>query len=181
MNTDITIPAAFYDSLVARNLNVPQEQEIRLKGKGKQYVIDRNDHMIPDFIAVAIEEMGFGNPHAENLLRSLEKHGISTGAELPERKPCEPKSVTRKTTAIGDRRNLIVTITPDGDLILRPTGRRKGITISLSAVYSIAVNAEARRIIYDNKKAKKARKMERAAERAAAVINFKANPTSITL
>jgi len=131
------------------------------------------------FIGVAkLEYKHNGSASAENLLRSLERQGIDTGVDLPVR---QAKAVTRKTTAIGDRRNLIVTITPDGELILRPAGRRKGISISLSAVYSIAVNAEARRLIADRKKAKKAKRAERAVEKAAAAINFKANPTSITL
>lgn len=177
---DITIPAAYYDEVAAQDLNaLPQEQEIRLKGKGKQIVIDGNDPKLSLFIGVAkLEYKDNGSASAENLLRSLERQGIYTGAELPVR---QAKSVTRKTTAIGDRRNLIVTITPEGELILRPAGRRKGISISLSAVYSIAVNAEARRIIADRKKAKKAKRAERAVEKAAAAINFKANPTSITL
>jgi predicted metal-binding transcription factor (methanogenesis marker protein 9) len=179
MNTDITIPAAFYDSLVARNINVPQEQEIRLKGKGKQYLIDRNDQQFTTMVVFARQAFKYdGNAHAENLLRSLEKQGIDTGAELPVR---EAKPVTRKTTAIGDRRNLIVTITPEGELILRPAGRRKSVSISLSAVYSIVVNSEARKAIRDAQKARKEKRMARRAERDAAVAAFKSNPTSITL
>jgi hypothetical protein len=180
MNTDITIPAAYYDEVSAQDLNaLPQEQEIRLKGKGKQYVIDRNDPKLALFIGVAkLEYKDNGSASAENLLRSLEKQGVDTGADLPVR---EPKPVTRRTTAQGDRRDLIVTITPDGDLILRPAGRRKSVSISLSAVYSLAVNAEARKAIALAKAKRKERKAERRAERDAAVMAFKANPTQITL
>jgi hypothetical protein len=179
MNTEIAIPAAFYDSLVKRNLNVPQEQEIRLKGKGKQYLIDRNDQQFTTLVVFARQAFKYdGNAHAENLLRSLERQGVDTGAVLPERKV---KPVTRKTTAIGDRRNLIVTITPEGELILRPAGRRRSVSISLSAVYSIAVNAEARQAIAAAKKKRKERAIERRAVKAAAAINFRNNPNSITL
>jgi DNA-binding MarR family transcriptional regulator len=180
MNTDITIPAAYYDEVSAQDLNaLPQEQEIRLKGKGKQYVIDRNDPKLALFIGVAkLEYKDNGSASAENLLRSLEKQGVDTGADLPVR---EPKPVTRRTTAQGDRRNLIVTITPEGELILRPAGRRRSVSISLSAVYSIAVNAEARQAIAAAKKKRKERSIERRAVKAAAAINFKNNPNSITL
>jgi len=180
MNTDITIPAAYYDEVSAQDLNaLPQEQEIRLKGKGRQYVIDRNDPKLALFIGVAkLEYKDNGSSSAENLLRSLKRQGIDTGVELPCR---QPKAVTRKTTAIGDRRNLIVTITPDGELILRPAGRRKSVSISLSAVYSIVVNSDARKAIKDAQKARKEKRMSRRAERDAAVIAFKTNPTSITL
>jgi len=179
MTTDIIIPAAYYDSLVEKGIPVPQEQEIRRKGKGKQYIIDRNDQQLSMMVVHARQHFKLvGNPHAESLLRALEKQGIDTGADLPDRKV---KAVTRKTTAIGDRRNLIVTITPEGELILRPSGRRKSVSISLSAVYSIVVNAEARKAISDAKKARKEKRMARRAERDAAVAAFKANPTSITI
>jgi hypothetical protein len=180
MNTDITIPAAYYDEVAAQDLNaLPQEQEIRLKGKGKQYIIDGNDPKLALFIGVAkLEYKDNGSASAENLLRSLERQGIDTGADLPVRKA---KPVTRRTTAQGDRRNLIVTITPEGELILRPAGRRKSVSISLSAVYSIVVNSEARKAIRDAQKARKEKRMARRAERDAAVAAFKSNPTSITL
>jgi hypothetical protein len=177
---EITIPAAYFDELAAKDLNaLPQDQEIRLKGKGKQYVINRNDPKLAVFIGIAkLEYKDCGSASAENLLRALEKQGVPTGANLPVR---EAKPVTRKTNAIGDRRNLIVTITPDGDLILRPAGRRKSISISLSTVYTLAVNAEARKAIAVAKAARKERKAQRRAERDAAVLAFKANPSQITL
>jgi hypothetical protein len=179
MNTELTIPAAFYDSLYEKGISVPQEQEIRRKGKGKQYIIESNDQHLSMMVVHARQQFKLvGNPHAENLLRALERQGIDTGADLPVRKA---KAVTRKTNAIGDRRNLIVTITPEGDLILRPAGRRKSVSISLSAVYSLAVNAEARQAIRAQQKARKEKRMARRAERDAAVLAFKANPTSITL
>ena len=179
MNTEVTIPAAFYDSLVERNLNVPQEQEIRLKGKGKQYLIDRNDQQFTTLVVFARQAFKYdGNAHAENLLRSLEKQGVDTGADLPVR---EPKPVTRRTTAQGDRRNLIVTIMPDGDLVIRPAGRRKSVKISLATVYTLAVNSDARKAIRDAQKARKEKRMARRAERDAAVMAFKANPNQITI
>lgn len=178
MNTEITIPAAYYDSLVDRDLRVPQEQEIRFIGKGKQYVIDRNDPLLPHFVVVATEDLELGDLAAKAALVSLKKQGYPVNVDLPV---TEAKPVTRKTNAIGDRRNLIVTITPEGDLILRPAGRRRRVKISLSTVYTLAVNAEAREAIRVAKAKRKERKAQRRAERDAAVLAFKANPTSITL
>ena len=179
MNTELTIPAAYYDECYAAGMSVPQEQEIRIKGKGKQYLILRDHLASSAMIQSAIEDFqNDGNPAALNFLRSIRKQGFILGIDLPER---DVKAVTRKTAAIGDRRNLIVTITPDGELILRPAGRRKSVSISLSAVYSIVVNAEARKAISDAKKARKEKRMARRAEKDAAVAAFKANPTSITL
>ena len=176
---DIIIPAAYYDECYKAGITVPQEQEIRHKGKGKQYVVNRDELISSPLIQAAVEDYEHEqDPAARNFLMALQRQNVSTGIHIdaPAAKP-----ITRKTTAIGDRRNLIVTITPEGELILRPAGRRKGISISLSAVYSIAVNAEARRLIADRKKARKAKRAERALEKAAAAINFKANPNSITL
>jgi hypothetical protein len=184
MNTELTIPAAFYDSLYEKGISVPQEQEIRHKGKGKQYLIDTKDPYFPTLLGYARTHHGVVvgrtamHAAATNLITSLEKQGFDTGEVIIKR---EPKAVTRKTNAIGDRRNLIVTITPEGDLILRPAGRRKSVSISLSAVYSLAVNAEARQAIRAQQKARKEKRMARRAERDAAVLAFKANPTSITL
>jgi regulator of protease activity HflC (stomatin/prohibitin superfamily) len=179
MNTDITIPAAYYDECFAAGMSVPQEQEIRAKGKGKQYIVLRDALASSAMIQSAIEDFqNESNPAALNFLRAIRKQGFSLLIDLPEP---TAKAVTRKTNAIGDRRNLIVTITPEGDLILRPAGRRKSVSISLSAVYSLAVNAEARKAIALAKAKRKERKAERRAERDAAVMAFKANPTQITL
>jgi regulator of protease activity HflC (stomatin/prohibitin superfamily) len=179
MNADIIIPAAYYDECHAAGMSVPQEQEIRAKGKGKQYIVLRDALSSSAMIQSAVEDFqNEGNPAALNFLRAIKKQGFSLLIDLPQ--PTE-KPVTRRTKAQADRRDLVVTITPEGDLILRPAGRRKSVTISLSAVYSIAVNAEARKAIAAAQKARKEKRMARRAERDAAVAVFKANPTSITL
>ena len=182
-NNEVAIPAAFYEYLLELELSVPVDQEIRKKGKGKQYVIMKDDPNMGVMIKLAdneIQSAAKKSSAAKNLLLALRQQGVPLNIKS-DISVSPAKAVTRKTAAIGDRRNLIVTITPDGELILRPAGRRKSVSISLSAVYSIVVNAEARKAISDAKKARKEKRMARRAEKDAAVAAFKANPTSITL
>lgn len=141
---DIIIPAAFYDLALESNVAVPVEQEIRSKGKGRQYVIDRNDSCLPYLIQHA-DTCLVSDPKtaaaARNLLLSLRKQGVKFELQhAADFKISAAKPVTRRTAAKATgrdfNRELIVTITPRGNLILRPVGRRQAEEVALSDVYA---------------------------------------------
>jgi hypothetical protein len=144
-NTDITIPAAFYEIAVSLNHVVPVEQEIRSIGKGRQYVIDRNDAKLASFVRFAdiclTESDSKIAAAARSTLLALRKQGIRFELRN-ELKVGAAKPVTRKVAAHATgrdyNRELIVTITPRGDLILRPSGRRQAELVALSDVYAWA-------------------------------------------
>lgn len=73
------------------------------------------------------------------------------------------KPVTRRTPAAvrdaGRTRRLVVTIHPNGTLGLRPERTRREETITLEAIYSLAVKQRVAKEQADKKKAKKARKL----------------------
>jgi hypothetical protein len=143
---EIVIPAALYDQALARNVVVPLDQEIRHKGKGRQYVINRNDTAMPYLISYA-DTCLVSDPKsaaaARNLLLSLRKQGVKFELQhAADFKVGGSKPVTRKVAAHATgrdyNRELVVTITPRGDLILRPSGRRQCETVALSDVYAWA-------------------------------------------
>ena len=138
MNNDITIPAAFYDYCVKNQYTVPIEQEIRSVGKGRQYVITRDDQYLPIFITTATHHaVENKNSAAKSVLIALKKQGVKVDINVA---PPSAKPVTRRTAAKATgrdyNRELIVTVTPRGDLILRPVGRRQAEQVALSDVYA---------------------------------------------
>jgi len=162
-NIELTIPAAFYDIVADLGRPVPLDLEIIHKGKGKQYVILRADRNLPDLIASADNELAAKSPRtsaARSLLLSLRKQGVKLDLQnvlnVGEAKP-----VTRRTAAKATgrdyNRELIVTVTPRGDLILRPVGRRQAEQVALSDVYAWAQRNRCLKIARD-----------KAADRAAA-------------
>lgn len=161
MNTDIIIPAAYYDEVAAQDLNaLPQEQEIRHKGKGKQYVILSNDPKLALFVGVARAEYNDnGSLAAKSLLLSLKKQGYPIGIDISvgSAKPVTRK-VAAKATGRDYNRELVVTITPRGDLILRPAGRRQSEQVALSDVYAWAQRNRCLRIAREKAAERKAKR-----------------------
>lgn len=142
MNNIISIPAALYDQALDRNVPVPIEQEIRKQGKGRQYVLDRNDANLVNLIRYA-DTCLVSDPKtaaaARSLLLALRKQGVKLDLQNALNVG-EAKPVTRRTAAKATgrdyNRELIVTVTPRGDLILRPVGRRQAEQVALSDVYA---------------------------------------------
>jgi len=160
MNTDIIIPAAYYDACQAAGMSVPQEQEIRYKGKGKQYVILRDDLASSAMIEAAVEDFqNEGDSAALNFLRAIKKQGFSLLISLPSQtaKPVTRK-VAAKATGRDYNRDLVVTITPRGDLILRPAGRRQSEQVALSDVYAWAQRNRCLRIAREKAAERKAKR-----------------------
>jgi hypothetical protein len=167
---DIIIPAAFYD--IARNNDVwcPIEQEIRTKGRGRQYVIDRNDEGLPYLIQHADESLAKAPKiaaAARNLLLSLRKQHVAFKLVINEDalRVSTAKPVTRRTAAKATgrdyNRELIVTITPRGDLILRPVGRRQSEQVALSDVYAWVQRSRCLKIARDKAAIKASKKKSR--------------------
>lgn len=172
-NTDITIPAALYDKAANLNVTVPREQEIRSKGKGRQYVIDRNDVCLPYLISFA-DTCLVSDPKtaaaARNLLLALRKQGVRFELQhAADFKVSVAKPVTRRTAAKATgrdyNRELIVTVTPRGDLILRPVGRRQAEQVALSDVYAWAQRNRCLKIARDKAADRAAKRKTKRASR----------------
>ena len=164
-NTEITIPAAFYDICLEHDIPVPQDLEIRSKGKGRQYVIGSKDPNLTELIhraEIAVNDKTHAYSHARSLLLALRKQGIKTEAAIAA---SSPKPVTRKVAAHATgrdyNRELVVTITPRGDLILRPAGRRQSETVALSDVYAWAQRNRCLRIAREKTATKAAKRKAR--------------------
>jgi hypothetical protein len=164
---DIIIPAAFYDRALERNVPVPVEQEIRSKGRGKQYVIDKDDASLASLIEYA-DTCLISDPKtaaaANSTLLSLRKQGIKLNLNNTLR-ISSAKPVTRRTAAKATgrdyNRELIVTITPRGDLILRPVGRRQAEQVALSDVYAWVQRNRCLRIARDKAALKASKRKSR--------------------
>ncbi len=161
---EITIPAAFYEVCLDQEVQVPIDQEIRHKGKGKQYVINRLDPNLTNLINRADFVMSAKAPHAaaaRQLLLALRKQGVQMNlrSEVSERtlKPVTRK-VAAKATGRDYNRDLVVTITPRGDLILRPAGRRQAEQVALSDVYAWAQRNRCLRIAREKAAERKAKR-----------------------
>jgi hypothetical protein len=168
-NTEITIPASLYDRALDHNVPVPVEQEIRSKGKGRQYVLDRNDKNLVNLIRYA-DTCLVCDPKiaaaARNFLLSLRKQGVTLELQhAADLKVGAAKPVTRKVAAHATgrdyNRELVVTITPRGDLILRPAGRRQSETVALSDVYAWAQRNRCLRIAREKTAIKAAKRKAR--------------------
>jgi hypothetical protein len=166
---EIAIPAALYDRAIDHNVPVPIDQEIRRKGKGKQYVINRNDNALQSLIKYA-DTCLVSDPAtaaaARNLLLSLRKQGVTFGLQhAADLKVSTAKPVTRRTAAKATgrdyNRELIVTITPRGQLILRPQGRRQAEQVNLSDVYAWAQRNRCLEIARTKAAAKQAKRKAR--------------------
>jgi beta-phosphoglucomutase-like phosphatase (HAD superfamily) len=161
---EIIIPAAFYDLCLEHDIPVPQDLEIRSKGKGRQYVINKKDLNLSELVhraEIAVSDKTHAYSHARSLLLALRKQGVKT--EVAPTSTAKP--VTRKVAAHATgrdyNRELVVTITPRGDLILRPAGRRQSETVALSDVYAWAQRNRCLRIAREKAALKAAKRKSR--------------------
>ena len=162
---EIIIPGAFYDICLNHDIPVPQDLEIRSKGKGRQYVINSTDPNLKELVhhaEIAVKDKTHAYSHARSLLLALRKQGVKIEVAIAA---TSPKPVTRKVAATATgrdyNRELIVTITPRGDLILRPSGRRQSETVALSDVYAWAQRNRCLRIAREKAATKAAKRKAR--------------------
>ena len=170
----VTIPSAFYEMLFNDNIEVPQVEEIRRVGKGRQYDLDQNDQHFKNLIVAADVAMGCNEPArknaAINTLRALRRQGVKM--ELTNTMPSQNtrRWVWTKTDAVAGNecgkhrgRKLLHGIDrATGTLAIRIAGTRKVYHSDLSGLLVRCVKLEANRIIKEKQAAKAARKAGRA-------------------
>lgn len=170
----VTIPSAFYEMLFNDNIEVPQVEEIRRVGKGRQYDLDLNDPLLKNLIVAADVALGCNEPArknaAVNTLRALRRQGVKM--ELTNTMPSQNarRWVWTKTDAVagnecGKHRGKKLLHGIDratGTLAIRIAGTRKVYHSDLSGLLVRCVKIDANRIIKEKKAAKAARKAGRA-------------------
>ena len=170
----VTIPSSFYEMLFNDNIEVPQVEEIRRVGKGRQYDLDLNDPLLKSLIVAADVALGCNEPArknaAINTLRALRRQGVKM--ELSNIMPTQNarRWVWTKTDAVAGNecgkhrgRKLLHGIDrATGTLAIRIAGTRKVYHSDLSGLLVRCVKLEANRIIKEKQAAKAARKAGRA-------------------
>jgi hypothetical protein len=169
----ITIPSAFYEMLFNDNIEVPQVEEIRRVGKGRQYDLDQNDPHLKTLIVAADVALASDDAvrknAAINTLRALRRQGVKM--ELSNTMPNQNarRWVWTKTDAVAGNecgkyrgRKLLHGIDrATGTLAIRIAGTRKVYHSDLSGLLVRCVKIEANRIIKEKQAARLARRKER--------------------
>lgn len=169
----VTIPSAFYEMLFNDNIEVPQVEEIRRVGKGRQYDLDQNDPHFKNLIVAADVALGSVDAArknaAINTLRALRRQGVKM--ELSNTMPNQNarRWVWVKTDAVAGNecgkyrgRKLLHGIDrATGTLAIRIAGTRKVYHSDLSGLLVRCVKIEANRIIKEKQAARLARRKQR--------------------
>ncbi len=170
----VTIPGAFYDLAFERGFEVPLDEEFRRVGKGKQYIV-RKDELFDNLVSEAdkflTEEHHGTKIHyaAVAFLRSLRKSGVKINLrnELPAQN--RRRITWVKTGAVLGRgfgkysgRQLVGGIDEsNGNVIIRVHGTQQVQVFNIADAYAQQLHAEARRKANEKRAAKKAAKKAR--------------------
>ena len=176
----ITIPSAYYEILFEKNFDLPQVEEIRRVGKGRQYDLGENDPKFPVLIQQADISLAPANAGtkeywaAVGMLRALRRQAVSFTLtnEMPQQETTRTVRIKTRCTLSGAfgkyaRRDLIVEVDHNGTISIRPHGTRQVELISADAVYAMAVRGRATRAKLEKARAKKAARAAKNAERLA--------------
>ena len=182
MNQNLTtIPSAFYEVLFERGIEVPQVEEIRRVGKGRQYDVLSNDPAFATLVCEADkylseEHAGTREQHAAvNTLRALRRQGVSVNITRDLPAPKTRRIVWVKTEAVlgpqfgkyAGRRVVVGIDRGNGNILLKAAGTRQQEVAAAPDVYGYCVRGRANRAALEKARAKKAAKAARAAERKA--------------
>lgn len=176
----ITIPSSYYEILFEKNVDLPQVEEIRRVGKGRQYDLDQDDPKFPVLIEQANLSLAPSNAGtkeywaAVGMLRALRRQGVAFALtnEMPQQESSRTVKIKTRCT-LGShfgkysRRDLVVEVDHNGTISIRPHGTRQVELISADAVYAMAVRSRSQRAKLEKARAKKAAKAAKKAERLA--------------
>lgn len=176
----ITIPSSYYEILFEKNVELPQVEEIRRVGKGRQYDLDQNDPKFPVLIEQADLSLSPSNTGtkeywaAVGMLRAMRRQGVSftLSNEMPQQQTDRSVRIKTRCTLGGSfgkysRRDLIVEVDHNGTISIRPHGTRQVELISADVVYAMAVRGRSQRASLEKARAKKAARAAKKAERLA--------------
>jgi len=182
MKDIITIPSAFYEILFERGIEVPQVEEIRRVGKGRQYDILANDPAFNVLVSEADKVLAASNPEprehqaAINTLRALRRQGVNIdiASEIPA--PRTRRVVWVKTEAtlparFGKYAHRAIWVGTDrgtGTILLKIAGTRQQEVAQAPDIFGWCVRSRALREGAEKARAKKAARLARKAERKAA-------------
>lgn len=182
MKNIITIPSAFYEVLFERGIEVPQVEEIRRVGKGRQYDIDADDAAFNTLVSEADKVLKADQPSsrdhqaAVNMLRSLRRQGIKVNitAEIPAtrtRRIVWVKTEATLPARFGKYAHRAIWVGTDrgnGNIMLRIAGTRQQEVAEAASIFGMCVRSRALREGAEKARAKKAARAARKAERKAA-------------
>lgn len=176
----ITIPSSYYEILFEKNFDLPQVEEIRRVGKGRQYDLDQDDSKFPVLLQQADLSLAPSNAGtkeywaAVGMLRALRRQGVpmTLTNEMPQQDTNRTVRIKTRCTLSGAfgkyaRRDLIVEVDHNGTISIRPQGTRQVEMIAADVVYGMAVRGRASRVKLEKARAKKASKAAKKAERLA--------------
>lgn len=174
----ITIPSSYYEILFEKNIELPQVEEIRRVGKGRQYDLDQNDCNFATLIQQAdLSLVNVGTKEywaAVGMLRAMRRQGVTFTLtnEMPQQQTDRSVRIKTRCTLGGQfgkysKRNLIVDVDHNGTISIRPHGTRQVELISADIVYGMAVRGRTQRASLEKARAKKAAKAAKKAERLA--------------
>lgn len=177
----ITIPSSYYEILFEKNFDLPQVEEIRRVGKGRQYDLDQEDPKFPILIKQANLSLSPDNTGtkdywaAVSMIRAMRRQGVEVELTNPMPQQETSRTVRIKTRCtLGShfgkysRRDLIVEVDHNGTISIRPAGTRQVELIAADAVYAMAVRSRAQRAKLEKARTKKAARAAKKAERLAA-------------
>lgn len=176
----ITIPSSYYEILFEKNFDLPQVEEIRRVGKGRQYDLDQDDSKFPVLLQQADLSLAPSNVGTKEywaavaMVRALRRQGIEVPLtnEMPQQETSRTVRIKTRCTLNGSfgkysRRDLVVEVDHNGTISIRPHGTRQVELIAADAVYAMAVRGRAQRASLEKARAKKAARAAKKAERLA--------------
>lgn len=178
----ITIPSSYYEILFEKNFDLPQVEEIRRVGKGRQYDLDQDDSKFSVLVEQADLSLAPANAGtkeywaAVGMLRAMRRQGMSftLANEMPQQQTDRSVRIKTRCTLGGNfgkyaRRPLIVDVDHNGTISIRPHGTRQVEVISADIAYGLIMRGRSQREKLEKARAKKAaraaKKIERAAQR----------------
>jgi hypothetical protein len=174
----ITIPSSYYEILFEKNFDLPQVEEIRKVGKGRQYDLDQDDPNFQILIQQANISLAPDNAGTKDywaavaMIRAMRRQGITIelAHPLPQQESSRSVKIKTRCTLGGhfgkySRRDLIVEVDHNGTISIRPHGTRQVELISADAVYAMAVRSKSQRAALEKARAKKAARAAKKAER----------------